>query len=191
MESAAVTAGDDMTSLDELLAAGDRDGAYARVVAETQDSLFRFLMHLLRNEEAAREVFQETYLKVFRALDGFRGEARLTTWVLTIGRNTALNRIRSRRSREDRTDSLDDETRRPGWEPATAAEEPVATRSVTAALDRLPEAQREAVLLFYGEDLPLAEVARMTGRPANTVKSDLRRARARLRELLDDEAAGD
>ncbi len=175
---------DDIASpVGDLLAAGDREGAYARVVAETQESLYRFLVHMLRDPEAAREVFQDTYLRVFKALPGFRGEAALTTWVLTVGRNAALNRLRGRRRREARTDSLDEGAGAPA-EPAVDPVEPVLTRSVTAALDALPGVQREAVLLFYGEDMPLAEVAALTGRPVNTVKSDLLRARKRLRELL-------
>ena len=67
--------GDGPRPLGGLLAAGDREGAYARVVAETQDSLYRFLLHMLRDPEATREVFQDTYLRVFKALPGFRGEA--------------------------------------------------------------------------------------------------------------------
>ena len=150
----------------------------------TQDSLYRCLRHMLRDEEAAREVFQDTYVRVFQALAGFRGDASLTTWVLTIGRNTALNRYRRRRIREDRTESLDDETL-VAPEPRTEPEEPAVSRGVTAAVDALPEAQREAVLLFYGEDLSVAEIAALTGRPVNTIKSDLLRARGRLREMLE------
>jgi RNA polymerase sigma-70 factor (ECF subfamily) len=184
LQSESVVVDEEQPTVRALLEGGDVESAYARVVEATQDSLYRFLRHMLRDEEAAREVFQDTYLRVFRALGSFRGEASLTTWVLTIGRNTALNRIRGRKGREDRTGSLDDPN---AYHPeaSTPAVEPAMTRTVTAALDALPEAQREAVLLFYGEDLPLAEVAELTGRPVNTVKSDLLRARKRLREILE------
>jgi RNA polymerase sigma factor (sigma-70 family) len=163
---------------------GDAEGAYALAVEATQDSLYRFLRHMLRDEEAAREVFQDTYLRVLRALSSYRGEASLTTWVLTIGRNLALNRIRGQKRRQDRMVALDGDGS-PG-EGRVAPEEPVITRSLLEALDRLPEAQREAVLLFYVEDRPLAEVATMTGRPPSTVKSDLLRARKRLRRALEE-----
>jgi RNA polymerase sigma-70 factor (ECF subfamily) len=176
---------DTAPTLQALLDAGDLEGAYALVVDATQDSLYRFLRHMLRDEEAAREVFQDTYIRVFRALAGFRGEATLTTWVLTIGRNTALNRHRRMKTREARTESLDD-SETSAHEPWIAPDEPAGTRSVLAAVDSLPEAQREAVLLFYGDDLPITEVAALTGRPVNTIKSDLLRARARLREMLED-----
>jgi len=175
---------DTAPTLQALLDAGDLEGAYVRVVEATQDSLYRFLRHMLRDEEGAREVFQDTYVRVFKSLAGFRGEASLTTWVLTIGRNTALNRYRRMRSRDARTESLDDEAAS-APEPWVAPEEPAGTRSVLAAVDGLPAAQREAVLLFYGEDLPITEVAALTGRPVNTIKSDLLRARQRLKEMLE------
>jgi RNA polymerase sigma-70 factor (ECF subfamily) len=174
--------------LPERIRGGDREDAYREVVEETKDSLFRFLLHLLRDEDAAREVFQDTYIRVFRALEGFRGDSSITTWVLTIGRNVALNRIRQRKTREDRTRSLDDFEEGAPSIAVTDPEEPVMTRSLVAALGELPEAQREAVMLYYVEDQPLAEVARLTGRTVNTVKSDLLRARKRLRQTLEDPA---
>jgi RNA polymerase sigma-70 factor (ECF subfamily) len=159
----------------------DREAAYARVVRETEGALYRYLRHLLHDEEAARDVFQETYLRVFRGLDGFRGEASVTTWVLTIGRNLALNRRRGEKLREERQAPLE------AIEGAAADGQPGRHRRLLDALDALPEAQKEAVFLYYGEDRPVEEVSALTGRPANTVKSDLRRARARLRALLSDE----
>ena len=169
----------------ELLRAGRRDAAYTQVVEATQTSLYRFLRHMLRNEEDAQDVFQDTYIRVFRSLDRFRGESSLMTWVLTIGRNTALNRIRSRKAKEDRTLSLDG-VDHDGFHPVEDPRETVATRSLEDAVAALPESQREAVWLYYVQDLPLAEIASLTGRPVNTLKSDLLRARTRLREVLDD-----
>jgi RNA polymerase sigma-70 factor (ECF subfamily) len=164
--------------------AGDeaRTAGYDRVVRETADSLYRYLRYLLHDEEAAREVFQETYLRVFRALEGFRGESSVTTWVLTIGRNLVMNRRRSETLR----------TRWQGpWEasldaPSTtdAADEAAERRLLLDAMASLPEPQREAVFLHYVEDRSVNDIAAATGRPVNTVKSDLMRARARLRETL-------
>jgi RNA polymerase sigma-70 factor, ECF subfamily len=160
-------------------ASGDRKGAYALAVHSTQDSLYRFLVHLLRDEDEAREVFQDTYIRVFRGLDGFRGEASLTTWVLRIGRNLAWNRHRHAKTRRAFETSLEDSDIDP------PAAEITRHNDLEVALTRLPDVQREAVLLFYMEGFSVEEVARVTGRPANTVKSDLSRARAKLREHLE------
>jgi len=160
-------------------ASGDRRGAYALAVASTQDSLYRFLVHLLRDDDEAHEVFQDTYVRVYRGLDGFRGDASLTTWVLRIGRNLAWNRHRRAKTRRAFETSLEDSN----------ADAPAPERGqhgyLHAALSHLPDAQHEAVLLFYMEGFSVDEIAGITGRPSNTIKSDLLRARARLREHLE------
>jgi RNA polymerase sigma-70 factor (ECF subfamily) len=164
-----------------LCRSGRGEEAYTRLVEATADPLYRFLRRFLRDEEAAREVFQETYLRVFRSLDTFRGEARLTTWVLAIGRNQALNHLRRVKTR--REDPLPEEPL-PATRPGSRGEGSVLTRSLAGAVERLPAPERDAVLLFYGEDRSVAEISSLVGRPANTVKSDLLRARNRLREAL-------
>lgn len=169
------------TEIRRLCRAGREEEAYARLVEATADPLYRFLRRFLRDDEAAREVFQETFLRVFRAIDTYRGEARLTTWVLAIGRNQALNH--QRRVKTRREDPLPEEPHPPAGS-RTGGEGSVLTRSVGAAVEGLPAPEREAVLLFYGEDRSVAEIASLTGRPANTVKSDLLRARRRLRDAL-------
>ena len=166
----------------ELWAKGDQAGAYALAVAATKDSLYRFLLHLLHDEEAAREIFQETYIRVYQGLGGFRGDASLTTWVLRIARNAAWNEARRLKVRRGREVPLDLEDADP---PAPVSSHPIGGHPKLAqALSRLPGPQREAVLLFYLEELSVAEVAAITGRPPNTVKSDLMRARATLRNAL-------
>jgi RNA polymerase sigma-70 factor, ECF subfamily len=161
-------------------ASGDRKGAYALAVHSTQDSLYRFLVHLLRDEDEAREIFQDTYVRVFRGLDGFRGDANITTWVLRIGRNLAWNRHRRAKTRHAIETSLEESDLDP-----PAPETRQTHDDLHRALTYLPDVQREAVLLFYMEGFSVEDVARVTGRPANTVKSDLARARIRLREHLE------
>jgi RNA polymerase sigma-70 factor (ECF subfamily) len=163
---------------------GREEEAYAQVVEATADGLYRFLRRFLRDEEAAREVFQETYLRVFRSLGTFRGEARLMTWVLAIGRNQALNHQRRRKTR--REDPLPEEPLPARGSGVPGVETGALSRSLAGAVESLPAPEREAVLLFYGEDRSVTEVSSLTGRPPNTVKSDLLRARRRLREALGD-----
>ena len=160
-------------------ASGDHRGAYALAVQATQDSLYRFLISLLRDEEEARDLFQDTYVRVYRGLDGFRGDASITTWVLRIGRNLAWNRHRHAKTRRAVEAPLDDSDFDP------PAPEHQRHDDLHAALTLLPDAQREAVVLFYMEGFSVNDVARITGRPSNTVKSDLMRARATLRERLE------
>jgi RNA polymerase sigma-70 factor (ECF subfamily) len=133
---------------------------------------------MVRDEEVARDLAQDTFIRAFQALGSFRGEARLTTWILAIARNVALNRARrlklERRWQAEAATPLAD---------FATIQEPVSRRLMTA-LDELPAPQREAVVLYYVEDLGIEEVAALTRRPANTIKSDLHRARATLRAAM-------
>jgi RNA polymerase sigma-70 factor (ECF subfamily) len=167
------------------------EAARLRLFEATRDSVYRFLKHLVRNDEEAADLFQETYLRAFAALESFRGEASPTTWMLTIARNLAFNRMRRRRVEARYRVPVEEPPDVP--DPAAA----LARRAGDARIDvdrrlkdavrRLSPAQEEAVLLHYLEDRSVEEVARITGRGVNTVKSDLRRAREALRAHLDEE----
>jgi len=150
-------------------------------VHETQHSVYRFLKAMMRDEDLAQDLAQDTFVRAFQSLGSFRGEAKATTWILAIARNLALNRSRRLRL-EQRWQQLTDQP--PDLAEREAVPEPGEPR-LTAALAALPPVQREAIVLYYVEDLGIDDVARITGRPANTIKSDLHRARAALRAVLE------
>lgn len=185
---------DPATDVRRLIQEGRVEEARLALVSATKDSVYRFLNHMLRNDSTVEDIFQDSYLRAFRALSLFRGESSLTTWMLSIARNTALNRVR--RQRTERTWQVDVEAPPDMADPGAAAETLAleararSDRRLLAAMDSLSPAQREAVLLFYIEDRPIDEVARITRRTPNTIKSDLRRARLVLRSILDDNSNG-
>lgn len=153
------------------------------VVRAAGPSVFRFLKAMVRDEDVAQDLTQDTFMRAFQSLGSFRGDASLMTWVLSIARNIALNRAR-RAKLESR------------WrEPIESSEDVADPRAVAgvaeprlaAALAELSAPQREAVMLYYVEDLAIEEVARVTGRPTNTIKSDLHRARAALRLAMEEQ----
>ena len=160
--------------------AGRIEDARLALIKATEQSVYRYLKAMLRNEDVAQDLTQDTYLRAFQSLGGFRGEARLTTWILAIARNLAINR--ARRIKLERRWQVISDT------PPDVADEKAAPEHpeprLMLALDALPPRQREAVVLYYVEELGIDEVARLTGRPANTIKSDLHRARAALRIAL-------
>ena len=157
------------------------------LVKATERSVYRFLKAMVRDEDAAQDLAQDTFVRAFQSLGTFRGEAQLTTWILAIARNLALNRAR-RAKLERRWHVVTDVP--PDVADARADVEPVEPR-LTAALAALPLRQREAAVLYYVEDLGIEEVARLTGRPPNTIKSDLHRARATLRAALEEHTETD
>ena len=160
-----------------LWAAGRIEDARRALVEMAGQSVYRFVKAMVRDEHLAQDLAQDTFLRAFQSLGSYRGEAEVTTWVLAIGRRLVLSR--ARRSRLERrwqvvTDALPEAASGRGIvEPA----DPKLMDAVAA----LPLRQREAVVLFYLEDLGVEDIARLTGRPANTIKSDLHRARAALR----------
>jgi RNA polymerase sigma-70 factor, ECF subfamily len=148
------------------------------LVNATGPSVYRFLKAMVREEDVAQDLTQDTFVRAFQSLGSFRGDARLSTWILSIARNLALNRARRARLESRWRVAMPRDVADP-----RAELEPVEPR-LAAAMAELPAPQREAVVFYYVEDLGIEEVARVTGRPMNTIKSDLHRARAALRAAL-------
>lgn len=169
-------------SVRALWQAGRIEEARLTLVRAVGPSVFRFLKAMVRDEDVTADLTQDTFVRAFQSLGSFRGDANLTTWVLSIARNLAWNR--GRRAR------LESRWRVP-IEPPEDVADPRAVMSVgeprlAEALAQLPAPQREAVMLYYVEDMAIEEVARVTGRPTNTIKSDLHRARAALRTAMEE-----
>jgi RNA polymerase sigma-70 factor (ECF subfamily) len=175
--------------------AGD-PAAFAELVRRHKDRVYNVVYRFVGNHEDAVEVAQEVFVRVFDGLAGFRGEARLTTWLYRIAANLARNRVRdSKRRGRDRGTSLEAlEEAAPGVaaqasasphgpdEDAMAAETQAALQE---CLDDLPEPCRTAFVLRVMEDLSYEEIARVMECPRGTVKSRLNQARRLLREALE------
>jgi RNA polymerase sigma-70 factor (ECF subfamily) len=180
----------------ERLKRGDAS-AFEALVAERSGEIYGLLFRLTENSEEARDLTQETFLRAFQSIGGFRGEADLRTWIYRIAINQARNRWRwwRRRSR-DTTVSLDatqgDSGRTLGATLAELSDNPeqqtlahereVALRS---ALQRVGRAYREAVILRDIEGFTYEEIATTLGINVGTVKSRLARGRQELRQKLE------
>jgi RNA polymerase sigma factor (sigma-70 family) len=157
------------------IAEGDR-AAFRLLYDHYADRVYRYALSLLRRPHLAEEVLQETMLAIWNGAGSFKGEAKVSTWILGIARHQAFNLLR----REDRGDRLPEEPREIR-DPAPEIERSVA---VGAALDALPIAQRDVLHLVYYENLTLREAADVLGIPEGTAKSRMYHARRTLaREL--------
>lgn len=172
---------------DEALAvcarAGDRQ-AFTCLVRRHQERVFRFLLRMLGTRDEAMDLTQDTFLKAWNALPGWRPEARFTTWLLQIARNAALDLLRRNQRIEFVSfDPLatDEEVRDP-FDPAPPPEDQLASQQCIGILERalsvLPVDQREILLLRELENMSYAEIATTLGLSDGTVKSRLARARA-------------
>lgn len=177
------------------LKAGD-EAAYHELVRSHGGRLLAVAVRILRNREDARDAVQDAFISAFRALHGFTGEARLSTWLHRIVVNASLMKLRSRRrTPEDPIEDLlprfheDGHRVDPGeaWEARTDDEIEREERRaiVRAAIDRLPDSYRTVLLLRDIEELDTRESAQLLGISENAVKIRLHRARQALATLLE------
>ena len=130
---------------------------------------------------------QEVFLRVFRGLDRFDGDAQhLRSWVFTVARNLLVDERRAAARRPVKADTPLPDLGSPGAEDDLAAG--LEGSDVRAVLDALPEDQREVVVLRFLVDLPLADVAAITAHSVSAVKALQHRGLARLRRGLEDSA---
>jgi RNA polymerase sigma-70 factor (ECF subfamily) len=177
----------DERTLIRRAAAGDRQ-AFGVLVRTHQEGVYRWVRGLVRDEEAARDLTQETFLRSFRALPGFRGEAAFGTWLKSIAANLAKSHLR--REAAHGFMALPADLAAPSPAPADALAAERERAALRRALESLPPRQREVVRLrIYGE-LSYAEIARRVGSTENAAKVNFHHAVKRLRRLLAGSDAG-
>lgn len=169
--------------------AGDT-GAFETLVLRHQARIVNYASALVRDAGAAEDVAQETFVRAWRGLGGFRGESSFRTWLYRIASNVARTHV-DRRGRQPRIADrgLDDgdEGLQLDDVPSGApdAETALVTReAIDRALAELPAELRTALVLRDVEGLDYKEIAGVTGAPMGTVESRIFRARRRLRTLL-------
>ena len=180
----------------ELLAAhqdGD-DDAFGVLFARHRDRLWAVALRTTGDPEDAADALQEAMISAYRRADGFRGEAKVTTWLHRIVVNASLDRLRRNKVRatESLPDDLDELAgrgsglggQRPAGDPEAHALAEDRRAAVLAALAQLPPEQKAALVLVDMEGYPVEEVAEMLQCPTGTVKSRCARGRARLAGLL-------
>lgn len=181
---------------DESLARRAKNGEHAAfvvLVARWGDRIHRLAMRMTHNPSDAEEIVQETFLRAHRAIRWFQGESRFGTWLYRIAMNEALMRRRAAKRRP--TESLDALMPRlgdiglagDGSEGADdLADHHAVSLRVRAALEKLDEPHRAAVVLRDLEELTAEEAAEILGVSPEAVRQRAHRARLKLREQLAD-----
>jgi RNA polymerase sigma-70 factor, ECF subfamily len=158
-------------------------GAFEELYQQHAARLYNVAYRMLGHRTDAEDVVQDAFLLAHRRLESFRGEAALGTWLYRLTVNQCLDRLRSRAAREAHaTDSLDEPDSR--WQPASRADATLERMDLQAAIARLPDGSRTVFVLHDVEGLEHREVARLLGISEGTSKSQLHKARLRLRALL-------
>jgi len=177
----------------------ERDGqAFDEIVRLYGDKVFSLVYRMLGNRHEAEDVAQEVFITVFKTVDGFRGEAKFSTWLLRIAANQSKNRIKYLARRPTDGGEVEDalQARATAGTPAPvgqaqidgpdvlmeAAELEALMQRAIAALD---EEHRLLVILRDVEELSYQEIGEITALPEGTIKSRLHRARMAIKEELD------
>lgn len=173
-----------MEPSDEELMRRFRDGedaAFDALYARHSGAVFGFLQRLVRDEATAEDLVQVTFTSLVRSRDRFLDSMKLTPWLFTIAANAArgVHRQRAVRTRAHETQQL-------GAEVSVAPPEfdPGLRREVDAAMNKLPPAQREAVVLHKVQGLSFEEVAQVLGVSPTAARIKAHRGYEKLRELL-------
>lgn len=173
-------------------AVGGERLALDQLASAHRPTVLRIARHILGDPAMAEDATQDVFVRLQLALPGFRGDAELGTWLYRITLNICRDHLRRQRSRKwaapSRSDDETGETERVASgldpDPAASLDAERARRFVRAAIARLPDDQREAVLLRYVSDLSYAEIAQITSTPPGTVASRIYRALRKLGEDL-------
>ena len=171
--------------------------AFVLCVRTYQDKVYGLIYRMLGNHAEAQDVAQEVFVTVFKSIDSFRGESKLSTWLYRISANHCKNRIKYLRRRAHKTTTeLDAQAERALQNssgstlgegqagPAEVLEGAQLEQIVQRAIGKLEEEHRLLLLLRDVEEMSYEEIMQVTGLPEGTVKSRLHRARQALKEEI-------
>lgn len=159
---------------------GDQE-AFRQLYDDHVDRVFRLAYRMTGDEELAKDLTQDAFVRAYQRLDQFEGRSAFSTWLHTVAVSVALNAIRKRKRRWDTTTSFDDRVETI----AAPAETPVEVgERIHQAVDALPEGYRVVFLMHDMEGFNHREIAGSLGIAEGTSKARLSRARKRLRGLL-------
>ncbi|GAB2567125.1 sigma-70 family RNA polymerase sigma factor [Dyella jejuensis] len=164
-------------------------GAFERLVREHQGLCWHIIHRMVRHPEDARELCQDTFLRVHQNLRQYRYESALKSWIGRIAYHVALRHLERKRiallepAGDDGFEGVENIS--DGFDLQAAYADTEAAAHLHAAIEALPPLQRTLLTLYHLDELPIGEIAVITGLATGTIKSHLFRTRLRLRELLE------
>ncbi len=166
--------------------------AYAMLIQSYQQPIFNMVFRMTGSQEDAADLAQEAFIKAYEQLYRFHRERRFFPWLYTIALNLTRNFLRKRRN--DKTVAIDDCDLHSQSDYVTQEEERICTQLDTqrlqGALSALPWEYREAVILRYREELPMADIAAALSLSVSGAKMRVHRGLKRLREILESKGHG-
>jgi RNA polymerase sigma-70 factor (ECF subfamily) len=168
--------------------------AFEQLVSRHQTKITAFAARMLNDHDEAEDVAQEAFVKAYRSLDSFRGQAQFSTWLYRIVTNLCIDRARAKKRRPQSAYSLDEpfEADEKGgrelpdatFEPSKSVERDELRRTVRATVAEMPEKMRQVLIMCDIQGMAYEKIAEVLDCPIGTVKSRLFHARADLARRL-------
>jgi len=173
-----------------LTAVSGREAAFEELVRRYQRPIASYVYRMVGDYDAALDLTQEVFIKVYNSLSRYRSEFKFSTWIYKIAHNTAIDHLRRHTVRDQIMTADGDgprseiaiESRR--LTPEQESEREERRSEIESVVQSLPAAYRELIVLRHSHDLSYDEIAEVTGLPLGTVKNRLFRAREAMRDLL-------
>lgn len=165
----------------------DRPGAFEALYTRYRIRLYNFIRRFIGDQSSAEDIFQETFLRVYRERHRYEPRAAVSTWLYTIARNLCLQEIEKRSHRQSGSAHLSDGAAIPASptdDPLSRLEAADTAARVAHAVALLPPSEREVLILSRYEGLPHSQIAAITGKSEGAVRVALSRALAALRDHL-------
>ena len=156
-----------------------RDQTIERLITQHQTSLLRLCYVQLQDQALAEDAVQETFLKAYKGFDSFRGDSSEKTWLTRIAVNTCRDFQRGGWFKHT------DRRVTPDMLPIGTVQPDTEDLDLSLAVMKLPRKMREAILLYYYQDMSTEEIAETLGIAQSSVSNRLRRGREKLRKLLE------
>ena len=159
---------------------------FEHIVRNYQDRIFSFIIRIVRSEEDAKDVTQETFIKVYRNLNRFKGESKFSTWLFQIAYNTAISQQR----KQQKQINYENEMKYQEKSSYTGNSQEILEKKerhtmVNEAIKSLPESDAAIVNLYYKEEMSMNEISEILNLSVSNVKVKLHRSRKKLLERLD------
>ena len=165
------------------------ESAFRELVESHQNMIVNTCFGFLHNTEEAEDVAQEVFIQVFKSINSFRGDAKLSTWLYRIAVNRSLNKIRSRKSKFFLSlDTVFESERSPGGSytntPHDSLENQERAKVLHEAIDKLPNNQKTAFVLSKYKGLPNKQITEIMSTTLSSVEALLNRAKKNLQKSL-------
>ncbi len=181
---------DEMTTINEhilitKIIAGDTK-AFTILVNRYKDLVFTLALRMLKHREEAEEVAQDTFVKVFKSLEKFKGDSKFSTWIYKVTYNTCLDRIKrnKRQFKEVAIDEFTEKDIKTIDDTLATLEKNEQEQKIQECLQLLPSEDSFLLTLYYFEGLSLDEISKIVEIEPNTIKVRLFRSRKKLASIL-------